>query len=1114
MLTGLIPGDGALQRLVQGMSRRLGVKPSLATLLSVVTIATLLPTLVFGGWLFYRHAAQKRQADEHRLSELSSTVAAAVDREMRSWRETAVVAAASAPKSPDQFETFHAWASGLIGKVGGHFSLVDRTGQQLVDTRLPFGSILPKFSDEATLARVFATGQSLNSNLFMSRTAHRLIFDIHVPVKTGETVLFSLVYSPVLGNLQDIVAQQTLPSGWVAAIVDGKGRIAARSGSADGTEVGAPVPTPLQDRMSSGAQSLLEPAELAGRPCLVAYTQAPNTGWRGLVWVPLDVLETPSSTVRMAGLMFLAGIVLLSTGSAVLTSSLIRRPMNLTTASALALTRGDPVVPRHTFMAETEVLSTALSDAYQAIEQRRLALEESERRAHQFANAAPAILWAASPEAMIWMSDRWYEYTGLPQSTPMQGWSRHFHPEDRRRIRRDWRQSMTHGTELRSHGRIRAKDGTYRWFQMQALPQRDDTGDISMWYGSAADIDDLERTRQSLAASEERLRLAQDIAGIGTVEWDLRHDRGSWSDTFATLVGLEVGGWADRSGQAVLADIAARMPRAEADRFAALREELGTQREFAHEFQLTSDDGSPRWVDLRGAIIQCNDGSMRLIAVARDITPRKINDLDSARFVTVAEASREAIIGTSLAGRIEVWNKAAQRLYGWKSDDIRGRSADLLDPPDVSTTIAALIARAASGETVGPIDVTHRTSAGRPVIVNLSIVPVRDPRGAVVAVSISASDIAERKQREAETRWIMRELSHRSKNLLAVVQSMAGQTARMTNGMEEFQKRFSDRLVALARSHDLLVKQEWRGAMMADLVTSQVLPFTGAELQGLVARGPVQVLKPEAAQAIGMALHELASNAAKHGALSTSTGTIEASWAISIDVETSKPTFTFVWREQGGPPLAEDARTTARGFGREIIERLTPAALRGSSTTQWTSEGMLWQLTVPLDNVAHVPEHRSNERGAFDFGTTSPELMQLYRVWSQLRTEGHLPSLGDLAASEIGRHGAVFVAVEVGDDVSEIRLLTIGGRLAEILGGTAPGVLATSPLGRALSRELVRCRQSAITVNPCYARIAADTVERHGSYEVLMVPVASEGLAVSHFVGMVLPIETVQDAGR
>jgi len=218
--------------------------------------------------------------------------------------------------------------------------------------------------------------------------------------------------------------------------------------------------------------------------------------------------------------------------------------------------------------------------------------------------------------------------------------------------------------------------------------------------------------------------------------------------------------------------------------------------------------------------------------------------------------------------------------------------------------------------------------------------------GRAVRILGTARDITERKHREQHVRTLLRELVHRSKNLLAVVQAMARQTATGATSIEEFQRKFSARLQALSMAHDLLVSQDWRGASMHDLVRKQMAYCLDVE-QGNVGDhalidGPQIMLKPEAAQNIGLALHELAVNALTHGALSAARGRIEIRWRREDD------NFSLEWRETGGPCVASPP---AEGFGHKVIKRLVAQALDGESTILFPPEGFVWTLTVPVSHA-------------------------------------------------------------------------------------------------------------------------------------------------------------------
>jgi two-component sensor histidine kinase len=208
----------------------------------------------------------------------------------------------------------------------------------------------------------------------------------------------------------------------------------------------------------------------------------------------------------------------------------------------------------------------------------------------------------------------------------------------------------------------------------------------------------------------------------------------------------------------------------------------------------------------------------------------------------------------------------------------------------------------------------------------------------------TARDITDRKRREQHVNVLLRELVHRSKNLLAVVQAMARQTAAGSPSLEDFQRKFAARLQALSMAHDLLVSRDWRGASMEELVRAQMaycLDVDCVDTRTRVA-GPHVMLKPEAAQNIGLALHELSVNALTHGALSQAEGRVELNWRVEDGV------FLVEWRELGGPAVAD---APCEGFGHKVVKRLVAQALGGEATIGFPPDGFLWSLAVPAAQV-------------------------------------------------------------------------------------------------------------------------------------------------------------------
>jgi two-component sensor histidine kinase len=178
--------------------------------------------------------------------------------------------------------------------------------------------------------------------------------------------------------------------------------------------------------------------------------------------------------------------------------------------------------------------------------------------------------------------------------------------------------------------------------------------------------------------------------------------------------------------------------------------------------------------------------------------------------------------------------------------------------------------------------------------------PIGGPGGKVVGISNIARDITERKAHEEHVRLLTSEVNHRAKNMLSVVSAIARQTA--TKNPEDFVERFSERIQALSASQDLLIRNEWKGVDIEDLVRAQLALFANLIDARIAVRGPTLRLKAASAQAIGLALHELATNAGKCGALSTDKGRVEIWWEAAANM------FTMSWAENEGPPVVAPTR--------------------------------------------------------------------------------------------------------------------------------------------------------------------------------------------------------------
>jgi two-component sensor histidine kinase len=213
-------------------------------------------------------------------------------------------------------------------------------------------------------------------------------------------------------------------------------------------------------------------------------------------------------------------------------------------------------------------------------------------------------------------------------------------------------------------------------------------------------------------------------------------------------------------------------------------------------------------------------------------------------------------------------------------------------------------------------------------------------------------EIAARQKVEARQKLLLDELNHRVKNTLATVQSIAAQSLRNAPDLETGRKNFEARLIALSEAHNLLTRDNWRGASLAELAKAELEPYGGGRRERVTILGEPVWLSPNTAVALGMAFHELATNAAKHGALSGENGRVRVEWTVAKGVD-APDRVSIIWREAGGPPVAEPSR---RGFGSRLITSGLAHQLHGDVKLTFDPDGVScsisFDLTPPASSFA------------------------------------------------------------------------------------------------------------------------------------------------------------------
>jgi PAS domain S-box-containing protein len=340
-----------------------------------------------------------------------------------------------------------------------------------------------------------------------------------------------------------------------------------------------------------------------------------------------------------------------------------------------------------------------------------------------------------------------------------------------------------------------------------------------------------------------------------------------------------------------------------------------------------------------------------VLAVVRDATDRRAAEetLRQSRtiFEEFYEHSPDAIVVVDETGKIDRVNLQAEVLFGLPRERMLGQLIEMLLPERFRARHVAHRANYLKDPKTRPIGTDLQLSAQRadgsefPVDIMLSPIEV-EQRRVVLAV---VRDITERKRAEAHLRLLMREVDHRAKNILSVVQAIAQRT--VASSYQEFISQFSERIRGLSASHDLLVRNEWQNVSLAELARLQ-LASVGDLLESRVTmHGPDLRITAAAAQAIGMALHELATNACKYGALSTDTGHVDIVWRLQRAGAGGRR-FKIEWSESGGPTVVAP---TGRGFGWSVLCQLTKMSLGADVTLEYAPAGVIWRLGCPADRV-------------------------------------------------------------------------------------------------------------------------------------------------------------------
>jgi PAS domain S-box-containing protein len=308
------------------------------------------------------------------------------------------------------------------------------------------------------------------------------------------------------------------------------------------------------------------------------------------------------------------------------------------------------------------------------------------------------------------------------------------------------------------------------------------------------------------------------------------------------------------------------------------------------------------------------------------------------RIASIVEYSDDAIISKDLNGVITSWNNGAERIFGYTAEEALGKPITILIPPERHDEEPAILKRIRRGERVEQYETVRIRKDGSRIDISLTVSPVKNTEGKIIGAAKIARDITERKHTEAQITVLAREAEHRARNVLASVQAAVHLSHSDTP--EGLKHAIEGRIQALANVNRLFVESRWAGAELHNLVNQELAAYCREGEGRARIDGPNLLLPPDIAQAVAVTLHELATNAAKYGALSLGEGRVRVEWSRASDGR-----LVLRWTETGGPPGKPPTR---QGFGTRVIDSMIRGQLKGEMHFDWRAEGLACEIVLPV----------------------------------------------------------------------------------------------------------------------------------------------------------------------
>ncbi|WP_375274074.1 GAF domain-containing protein [Methylorubrum thiocyanatum] len=642
------------------------------------------------------------------------------------------------------------------------------------------------------------------------------------------------------------------------------------------------------------------------------------------------------------------------------------------------------------YRTEDREAAEALAPAIlQALLSRRTAdtLRESEERFRTLAELVPSLLWNCDPAGkVVVVNQQWGDYTGQgPDEIQDGGWLATIHPDEMAETERVFTEAFATGRSVERQQRIRRRDGAYRWFLVRHAPARDADGRITRWFGAATDIHDQHLASQNLRAEEARQAFLLDLAD----QLQGQMDPQAALHTVVEALGRHLG--AGRVGYARLSADGERVER-QVGYHAETEARLGPLpiTAFGRAILDRLRDGETIIVDDAAAVTTpgvwrqgavgsfvavplVRDGRVRTVLYLTHREPRTWTRSETTLIEEVAartwEAAERAQAETELRASearqralVEgipqlIWRAGIDGAWSWASPqwcrytgqtEAESRGFGWLDAvhPVDRDRAQEVWGGAAAAETLTFDYRIRHAPEGRYRWFQSRALPLREGNEIIEWLGTS-TDIDDLRRLQEQQDVMVAELQHRTRNLITVVRSLAEQTMARSASMEVFRRQFYDRLSVLSRVQGLLSRSGIEPITLHALISTELDALgAGEAADRIYLEGPSVRLRKAMVQTLALALHELATNARKYGALAGNAGRLTVTWRTYA--ENGRMRLALRWNETGIAGRRDAQASERRGYGRELIEKALPYALDARTLYELGETALHCSIDLPL----------------------------------------------------------------------------------------------------------------------------------------------------------------------